>query len=84
MSSDVSILLCFAHSANAEVQKNALALINAMFQRSDPEQRKVKFEFSVFVMILAIANPRLIVMCRRQCILQNGFHCQGNVACPGH
>jgi len=36
--------VCFDVSANAEVQKNALALINAMFQRADLDRRKVTFE----------------------------------------
>jgi len=35
---------CYVDSANGEVQKNALALINAMFQRADLDRRKVKFK----------------------------------------
>jgi len=34
---------CFDCSANAEVQKDALALINAIFQRADLDRRKVRF-----------------------------------------
>jgi len=35
----------FGCSANADVQKNALALINAMFQRADLDRRRVNFSF---------------------------------------
>jgi len=45
---DVVNTLCIGCSANADVQKNALALINAMFQRADLDRRKVTLQLCLW------------------------------------
>ena len=37
-------LILYVNSSNPDIQKNAIALINALFLKADPEKRKVCLE----------------------------------------